>query len=80
MSEMISPTALKKHDTLADYINLETNATSYWSNFPKFIASTGLLKTSDGKVVHPEDIDYASLFTNDYLPCARGKNRFKYYK
>src|SRR5437588_1519908 len=34
-----TPTAQKKHDTLADYINLETQATSYWSNFPKFIVS-----------------------------------------
>lgn len=40
----------------------------YWTNYPKFIASTGLLKTPDGKVVKPEDIDYSSLFTNDYLP------------
>lgn len=40
----------------------------YWTNFPRFIASTGLLKTADGKVVKPEDIDYAGLFTNDYLP------------
>ncbi len=40
----------------------------YWTNFPKFIAATGLLKTSDGKVVQPQDIDYGSLFTNDYLP------------
>ncbi|HEV3119893.1 MAG TPA: molybdopterin-dependent oxidoreductase, partial [Gemmataceae bacterium] len=34
-----APTALKKHDTLADYIDVETSATSYWSNFPKFIVS-----------------------------------------
>ncbi len=40
----------------------------YWTNYPKFIASTGLLKTSDGKVVKPEDIDYAGMFTNEYLP------------
>lgn len=40
----------------------------YWTNYPKFIAATGLLKTSDGTVVKPEDIDYSSLFTNDYLP------------
>ena len=41
---------------------------AYWTNFPHFIAATGLLKTADGTVVRPEDIDYASLFTNDYLP------------
>ncbi|MDQ6693421.1 MAG: ABC transporter substrate-binding protein [Chloroflexota bacterium] len=40
----------------------------YWTNFPRFIANTGLLKTPDGKVVKPEEIDYSSLFTNDYLP------------
>jgi ABC-type nitrate/sulfonate/bicarbonate transport system substrate-binding protein len=39
-----------------------------WTDFPKFLASTGLLKTSDGTVVKPEDIDYSGLFTNDYLP------------
>ncbi len=39
-----------------------------WTDFPRFLASTGLLKTPDGAVVKPEDIDYASLFTNDYLP------------
>jgi ABC-type nitrate/sulfonate/bicarbonate transport system substrate-binding protein len=40
----------------------------YWSNFPHFIAATGLLKDSTGTVVKPEDIDYAALYTNDYLP------------
>jgi ABC-type nitrate/sulfonate/bicarbonate transport system substrate-binding protein len=45
-----------------------TQTLEYWTNFPKFIASTGLLKTGDGKVVKPEDIDYGGLFTNDYLP------------
>ncbi len=39
-----------------------------WTDFPKFLASTGLLKTADGTVVKPGDIDYSSLFTNDYLP------------
>jgi ABC-type nitrate/sulfonate/bicarbonate transport system substrate-binding protein len=39
-----------------------------WTDFPRFLASTGLLKTADGTVVKPEDIDYSSLFTNDYLP------------
>jgi len=39
-----------------------------WTEFPRFMASTGLLKTPEGQVVKPEDIDYASLFTNDYLP------------
>ena len=34
-----TPSALRKHDSLADYIDVETSATSYWSNFPKFIVS-----------------------------------------
>src|SRR5262249_56851073 len=34
-----TPSALRKHDTLMDYIKAETSATSYWSNFPKFIVS-----------------------------------------
>src|SRR5262245_2519915 len=29
-----TPSALRKHDTLLDYIKLETSPTSYWSNFP----------------------------------------------
>jgi ABC-type nitrate/sulfonate/bicarbonate transport system substrate-binding protein len=40
----------------------------YWTNFPRFIASTGLLKTGDGKVVKPEEIDFTGMFTNEYLP------------
>jgi formate dehydrogenase major subunit len=34
-----APSALRPHDTLRDYIRAETDATSYWSNFPKFIVS-----------------------------------------
>jgi formate dehydrogenase major subunit len=34
-----SPSALKKHDTLSDYIETETSATSYWSNLPSFFVS-----------------------------------------
>ncbi len=45
-----------------------TQTLDYWTNFPKFIAATGLLKTSDGQAVKPEDIHYGDLFTNDYLP------------
>lgn len=33
------PSALKAQETLVDYIKTETSATSYWSNFPKFIVS-----------------------------------------
>lgn len=45
-----------------------TQTLEKWTDFPRFIASTGLLKTAEGKVVKPEDLDYASLFTNDFLP------------
>jgi formate dehydrogenase major subunit len=36
-----TPSALKAHDTLADYIKTETltTATSFWSNFPSYIVS-----------------------------------------
>jgi formate dehydrogenase major subunit len=34
-----TPSALRKHDTLGDYITAETSATSYWSNMPKFLVS-----------------------------------------
>jgi formate dehydrogenase major subunit len=56
-----TPSALQKHDTLSDYINLETQPTSYWSNFPKFIVSQ--LKAWYGEAAKPEN-DYAY----DYLP------------
>ena len=39
-----------------------------WTAYPRFMAETGLLKNSDGKVVKPEELDYAAMFTNDYLP------------
>jgi formate dehydrogenase major subunit len=34
-----TPSALRNHDTLLDYIKQETSPTSYWSNFPAFIVS-----------------------------------------
>jgi formate dehydrogenase major subunit len=34
-----TPSALRDHDTLLDYIRAETQPTSYWSNFPAFIVS-----------------------------------------
>ena len=36
---LYAPSALRNHATLADYINQETSATSYWSNLPKFVVS-----------------------------------------
>src|SRR2546430_3173525 len=56
-----TPSALRKHDTLSDYINLETNATSYWVNFPKFIVSQ--LKAWYGDAATPDND-----FAYDYLP------------
>jgi formate dehydrogenase major subunit len=56
-----TPTAQKNHDTLADYIKTETSATSYWSNFPKFIVSQ--LKAWFGDHATAEND-----FAYDYLP------------
>ena len=36
---MPAPTALKRHDTLRDYLTTETLPTSFWANFPKFFVS-----------------------------------------
>jgi formate dehydrogenase major subunit len=36
---MAHPTALKRHDTLADYLAAETVPTGYWANMPKFVVS-----------------------------------------
>src|SRR5207244_9388577 len=38
-SYLNTPNATKNHDTLLNYIRSETQATSYWSNFPAFIVS-----------------------------------------
>jgi formate dehydrogenase major subunit len=56
-----TPSALRPHDTLRDYIRAETSATSYWSNFPKFIVSQ--LKAWYGDAATPEND-----FAYDYLP------------
>ena len=56
-----TPTALKNHDTLADYIATEISPTSYWVNFPKFIVS--LLKAwYGGSATKENDFGY------DWLP------------
>jgi len=34
-----APTALKRHDTLNDYLHEETVPTGYWANTPKFVVS-----------------------------------------
>jgi formate dehydrogenase major subunit len=56
-----TPSALRSHDTLLDYIKTETSATSYWSNFPKFIVSQ--LKSWFG-----DDATAENDFAYGYLP------------
>jgi formate dehydrogenase major subunit len=58
-----TPSALKAHDTLADYIKTETltTASSFWSNFPSYIVSQ--LKAWFGDAA-TKDNDFAY----DYLP------------
>src|SRR5262249_18059798 len=58
---LTAPDARKKHDTLKDYINTETAATSWWSNFPKYIVSQ--LKAWYGDAATAEN-DYCF----DFLP------------
>jgi formate dehydrogenase major subunit len=36
---MAHPTALKKHETLADYMTAETLPTGWWANLPKYMVS-----------------------------------------
>src|SRR5207245_9844113 len=53
--------ARSKHEPLADYNTTEASATSYWSNFPKFIVSQ--LKAWFG-----DDATADNDFAYDYLP------------
>jgi formate dehydrogenase major subunit len=50
---MPAPTALKAHDTLADYLAAETVPTGYWANMPKFMVS--YLKSMYGASATPEN-------------------------
>ena len=50
---MAAPTALKKHDTLQDYLTAETLPTGYWANMPKFVVS--YLKSVYGAGATPEN-------------------------
>jgi formate dehydrogenase major subunit len=55
---MPHPTALKRHDTLRDYLSAETLPTGYWGNMPKFVVS--YLKSMYGDAATPEnDFGYA---------------------
>jgi formate dehydrogenase major subunit len=56
-----APSALRKNDTLSDYIATETSATSYWSNFPKFIVSQLKAWFGDGATAEND-------FGYDFLP------------
>jgi formate dehydrogenase major subunit len=62
---MAAPTALKKHDTLADYLATETLPTSYWANQPKFMVS--YLKSMYGDAATP-----ANGFGYDWHPKISG--------
>jgi formate dehydrogenase major subunit len=50
---MPAPTVLKKHDTLADYLTVETVPTGYWANTPKFVVS--YLKSMYGSAATKEN-------------------------
>ena len=55
---MPHPTALKKHETLQDYLTAETLPTGYWANMPKFVVS--YLKSMWGDAATREnDFGYA---------------------
>jgi formate dehydrogenase major subunit len=56
-----APSALRPHDNLLDYIKAETSASSWWSNFPKYIVSQ--LKAWYGDAATP-----ANDFAFDFLP------------
>ncbi len=55
------PSALKSHETLADYIATEISPTSYWVHFPKFMVS--LLKAWYGEAATEEN-----AYGYDWLP------------
>ena len=57
---LYAPSALRKHDTLKDYLDAETSATSFWSNLPAFFVSQ--LKAWFGDAATPEnDFGYGFL-------------------
>ncbi|MEP6776090.1 MAG: ABC transporter substrate-binding protein [Chloroflexota bacterium] len=39
-----------------------------WTDFPRYLATTGKLTGPDGKAIQPDSIKYDELFTNAYLP------------
>jgi formate dehydrogenase major subunit len=58
---LVAPSALRRHDTLADYIDAETSATSFWSGLPAFFVSQ--LRAWFGADAVPDND-----FAYDYLP------------
>jgi formate dehydrogenase major subunit len=62
---MPAPSALKKHDTLGDYLTTETLPTGYWANMPKFLVS--YLESMYGDAATPE-----SNFGYDWHPKISG--------
>jgi formate dehydrogenase major subunit len=50
---LAAPSALKKHETLGDYLETEVTPTAYWSNMPKFMVS--LLKSWFGDAATEEN-------------------------
>jgi formate dehydrogenase major subunit len=56
-----TPSALARHDTIGDYIDAETSATSYWSNMPAFLVSQ--LRAWYGDAARPDN-----GFGYSYLP------------
>jgi len=60
-----APSALKKHDTLRDYLFTENEPTDFWANRSKYMVS--LLKAWYGDAATPEND-----FAYDYLPRAIG--------
>ena len=76
------PSALKKHDTLGDYLETEVTPTAYWSNMPKFMVS--LLKAWFGDAATAENgygYDWIPKIDGDYshmpmfVAMAEGKSR-----
>jgi formate dehydrogenase major subunit len=55
---MPAPTALKKHDSLRDYLATETVPTGYWANMPKFMVSY-LKSMYGGAATTDNDYGYA---------------------
>jgi ABC-type nitrate/sulfonate/bicarbonate transport system substrate-binding protein len=39
-----------------------------WTDFPRYLTTTGQLMGADGKAIPPDSIKYDELFTNAYLP------------